>query len=227
MGGQRRRIEVKPLPQSHLRHENEDRHEAVAESGRLREIIVAPARNHATLSHHHVAGRLGAVINKKTRLSPTIDEPQPAAGALFPLAGRDPRAALAAPGRFRGDRQPEAVFRADQRPSVMRADDLGRPRVDQRRRAHARLALGIGFVADRVRQPVAQPGAGDLPAPRRLETGAGAAHRGGHRPLAGPHLVGHQRREVAVDDDFQPHSGTSSIVQTSRSRSRRGLPWMR
>jgi hypothetical protein len=72
----------------------------------------------------------------------------------------------------------------------------GRLRPDQRRGVQALAGLRVGLAPDRVRQPPAEPRAGDLAAPGGLQPGAGLAHGGGDGLLAGLHLGGHGNDEI-------------------------------
>src|SRR5690606_9751620 len=100
-------------------------------------------------------------------------------------------------------------------------------RPDERRGVQAGLSGGIDRAADRVGEPVAEPGPGHVRAKGSFEARAGSSHRGGHGALARKRLMLEDLSDAALDADAEDHSGTSSMVQTSRSRSRSGLPWMR
>ncbi len=63
------------------------------------------------------------LCHQQARAPAAIDEPQAQAGAALPFAGGDPAAAQRLACGGHGDRQPKAVFRADQRAGVMPADD--------------------------------------------------------------------------------------------------------
>src|SRR5690606_28226844 len=90
----------------------------------------------------------------------------------------------------------------------------------------ALAALGIGREADRVAEPGAKPGAGDLAAPGGFQAGARLAHGGGDGFFACTDFGLHQGGEVGADFQLQLHAGLRSSVQISRSRSRSGSPWM-
>src|SRR5690606_36389 len=83
-----------------------------------------------------------------------------------------------------------------------------------------------GREPDRVAEPRAQPRAGDLASPCGFEARARLAHGGGDGLFTRGDFRLHHCGKVGADFQFQPHAGLRSSVQISRSRSRRGSPWI-
>lgn len=106
-------------------------------------------------------------------------------------------------------------------------DNLRGLRPNQRSRFEAFTSLWIGLAPDLIRKVTAKPRLGDLPAPGGLQVHASFRHRGADRLFARLDPGRHHGDEVGCDIEAQFHAGVSSKVQTSRSRSLRGSPWIR
>ena len=190
--------EIEPLRQLDLRHQQEDRRRRPPGDG---------------------------WGDEQARPAAAEDEPQPAARSSAPTPTgviRRPPSAFPAAG----------VGIASQRPFLERISGPASwaPMItgafDQTTAAAFRLTPVFGKTSARIEFASRAPSPAPAICPRQPTSArCRPPHRRGHRLLAGGDLRRHHRCEVRPDVERQLHAGLTSIVQTSRSRSRTGSPW--